>query len=181
VNFGLLYGQQAEGFMRYAKNSYGVDNMSLEDAERYREAFFNRYPELEAWHEKVDAQCRIGKQYSRTPLGRQRKLPRYRSYDYNGPGRVVSTAAKNAPIQGAGGDAIRITLARLFEDRYRCPGAPTLRAAVHDEVILSVAQEYAEDAAAWVQHHMAEAEREAIGDPDSPITIDVEIRDSWGS
>jgi DNA polymerase-1 len=35
VNFGLLYGQGAEGLRNYARNSYGVE-MGLSQAERYR-------------------------------------------------------------------------------------------------------------------------------------------------
>jgi hypothetical protein len=30
-----------------------------------------------------------------------------------------------------------------------------------------------------VRKHMADAEREAVVDPESPIVIDVEIKDSW--
>ena len=33
---------------------------------------------------------------------------------------------------------------------------------------------------AWVEKHMADAEREAVMDPYSPIAVDVEIRQSWG-
>jgi DNA polymerase I-like protein with 3'-5' exonuclease and polymerase domains len=88
--------------------------------------------------------------------------------------------AKNYPVQGAGADAIKFTMAKLFEDRYNCPGAPELNASVHDEVVLSVDEEHATRAVEWVKKHMADAEREAVGDPQSPITIDVEPKDSWG-
>jgi DNA polymerase I-like protein with 3'-5' exonuclease and polymerase domains len=50
VNFGLLYGQSAAGLKTYAKNSYGV-TMTDEEAVQFREAFFNEYDGLRAWHE----------------------------------------------------------------------------------------------------------------------------------
>ena len=148
--------------------------MTLEDAQEYRRAFFERYPELAAWHRLVEARCDRGEQYSKTPLGRLRKLPKWMSS-----GAIAHTTAKNSPVQGAGADAIKLTMAKIFEGRRKCPGNPRLNTSVHDEVVLSVAENHAEEAAEWVRKHMADAEREAVVDPESPIVIDVEIKDSW--
>ena len=174
VNFGLVYGAQAETLLEYARNNYGIVDMTLVDAQEYRRAFFERYPELAAWHRLVEARCDRGEQYSKTPMGRLRKLPKWMSS-----GAIAHTTAKNSPVQGAGADAIKLTMAKIFEGRRECPGNPRLNASVHDEVVLSVAEDHAEEAAEWVRKHMAAAEREAVVDPESPIVIDVEIKDSW--
>jgi len=174
ANFGLLYGARAETLMEYARNSYGIEDMTLADARRYRDAFFKRYPELAAWHRIVERDCSRGVDHSTTPLGRRRKLPKWVNS-----GEVADTTAKNHPVQGAGGDAIRSALARLFADRHDCPGNPKLRCTVHDEVVLSVDEENAGAAKTWVEGHMAAAVREAIGDPESPIVVDVDVKDSW--
>jgi DNA polymerase I len=174
VNFGLVYGAQAETLLEYARNNYGIVDMTLEDAQEYRRAFFERYPELAAWHRLVEARCNRGEQYSKTPMGRLRKLPKWMSS-----GAIAHTTAKNSPVQGAGADAIKLTMAKIFEGRRECPGNPRLNASVHDEVVVSVAEDHAEEAAEWVRKHMADAEREAVVDPESPIVIDVEIKDSW--
>jgi DNA polymerase I-like protein with 3'-5' exonuclease and polymerase domains len=178
LNFGLVYGAKAETLLESARNGYGVTEMTLKDARKYRKAFFERYPELAAWHERVEDRCKAREECSVTPMGRRRKLP---TWDSSGPkGKAIaSTAAKNSPVQGAGADAIKLTMARLFEDRRNCPGNPILRCTIHDEVVLSVGKEHAEAAAAWVGEHMAAAEREAVGDPESPIVTDIEIRDRW--
>ena len=63
-------------------------------------------------------------------------------------------------------------MAKIFEGRRECPGNPRLNASVHDEVVLSVAEDRAEEAAEWVRKHMADAEREAVVDPESPIVIE---------
>jgi DNA polymerase-1 len=54
LNFGLLYGMGAKGFRDYARNNYGVD-LSLENAQAYRSAFFKSYPGLAAWQRGIGA------------------------------------------------------------------------------------------------------------------------------
>lgn len=175
VNFGLIYGAQAPTLQEYAKSSYGVD-MSIEEAKEYRRAFFERYPEIANWHGLVDAQCDRKEGFSHTPLGRRRKLPVWTTRRDT----PAHPAAKNAPVQGAGADAIKLTMAKLFEDRENCPGNPKLRATVHDEVVISVEEDRDEKTVEWVRSHMAAAEREAVMDLGSPIVVDVEVRESWG-
>jgi len=175
INFGLIYGCTAEKLLEVAVNDYGVKDMKLKDAKTYRKAFFEKYPEFTAWHKKVSSDCDNGLEYATTPRGRRRKLPKW-----DKSGDVAFTTAVNHPVQGAGADAIKITLAKLFEDRHNCPGNPELNCTVHDEVILSVEAEHAETAKAWVAKHMADAEREAVMDLESPIAVDVKAKESWG-
>ncbi len=174
LNFGLIYGCSAERLLESAVNGYGVEDLTLKKAKKYRRAFFEKYPALKRWHDKVEADCNQGVEHTSTPLGRRRKLPYWK--DSNVPAHTV---AKNAPVQGAGADAIKLTLAKLFEDGPNCPGNPRLRCSVHDEVVLTVEEEHKDAAIAWVARHMADAEREVVGDPDSPIAVDVEARESW--
>jgi DNA polymerase-1 len=175
INFGLIYGCSAQKLLEVAVNDYGIKGMKLKDAEKYRTAFFEKYPEFVAWHEKVSKECRGGQQYATTPRGRRRKLPKW-----DKSGDVAFTTAVNHPVQGAGADAIKLTVAKLFEDRHNCPGNPELNCTVHDEVILSVKSEHAETAKAWVEEHMADAEREAVMDPKSPIAVDIKAQENWG-
>jgi len=175
LNFGLIYGCSPEKLLDVAVNTYGIRNMKLNDAKRYRKAFFEKYPEFVAWHEKVSTECGRGIGYATTPRGRRRKLPKW-----DKSGDVAFTTAVNHPVQGAGADAIKLTLAKLFEDRHNCPGNPELNCTVHDEVLLSVEAEHAETAKAWVEKHMADAEREAVMDLESPIAVDVKAKESWG-
>jgi DNA polymerase I-like protein with 3'-5' exonuclease and polymerase domains len=175
INFGLIYGCSADKLLEVAVNDYGIRDMKLKDARKYRKAFFDKYPEFVAWHEKVSKECGTGRGYATTPRGRRRKLPKW-----DKSGEVAFTTAVNHPVQGAGADAIKLTLAKLFEDRHNCPGNPELNCTVHDEVILSVKTDHAEAAKAWVEKHMADAEREAVMDQESPIAVDVEVKQSWG-
>jgi DNA polymerase I-like protein with 3'-5' exonuclease and polymerase domains len=174
VNFGLIYGSSASKLRETARDSYKIE-MTKREAETYRNTFFSSYPELKAWHMLVEAECQAGNDISSTPLGRRRKLPIYMNS-----GEPAHTTGKNAPIQGAGGDSIKLTMAKLFEDRHGCPGNPRLVASIHDEVVVAVATEHAAEALEWVKRHMAAAEREAVLDEDSPVVVDAEVRESWG-
>lgn len=49
VNFGLLFGMSDASFRRYCLANYDVD-VSLEEAEAFRIAWYSAYPELEFWH-----------------------------------------------------------------------------------------------------------------------------------
>ena len=53
LNFGLLYGQSAEGLVRYAKTSYGVE-MTEKQAAKTRAVFFKHYDGLARWHAKAN-------------------------------------------------------------------------------------------------------------------------------
>lgn len=96
ANFGLLYGMQAEGYMNYARDSYGVD-MTLEQALFARDQFFNLYPELLLWHDAYqDLARRQG--FIVSPLGRVRHLPLIHSRD-SGLRSQAERQAINSPIQ----------------------------------------------------------------------------------
>lgn len=55
VNFGFIYGQREGGFMRVARNDYGLE-ISFNEARQYRNAFFEAYPSIAKWHKEVELQ-----------------------------------------------------------------------------------------------------------------------------
>lgn len=101
VNFGLIYGQRAEGLMEYARENYGVD-MSLEEAERFRKKFFEAYPSLNVYHRRCIEIARKYKQI-RSCLGRIRRLPHIDSDDYSLRSQAERQAI-NFPIQSFSSD-----------------------------------------------------------------------------
>ena len=52
VNFGFIYGQKESGFISVAKNDYGLE-ISYDEAQAYRNAFFASYPKIASWHQEV--------------------------------------------------------------------------------------------------------------------------------
>jgi DNA polymerase I-like protein with 3'-5' exonuclease and polymerase domains len=58
-NFGFIYGMMAKKFQIYAFTEYGVE-LTLQDAERFRETFFSTYPDLPHWHKMMIAESSTG-------------------------------------------------------------------------------------------------------------------------
>jgi DNA polymerase-1 len=172
INFGLIYGLGAEALRKKARTDYGV-NLSLEDARRYRDAFFAAWPGIAAWH------ARVNKERWRRLMGHT--LP---SETRTLTGRRVLVkpelwhgARANYVVQGTGGDGIKAALALLWERRADCPGAfPVL--AVHDEIVVEADAGQADAAAAWLKAAMADAMAPLI-DP-VPVEVEVKVGTTWG-
>ena len=128
VNFGLLFGQGAPGLARYAKTQYGVD-MSLEDANKYRRAFFKTYPGLRRWQTRTAGLAEASHSV-KTPSGRLRTFKRKR-------GKSYFTQFLNTPVQGGAAEVMLAALAVL--DRKLKGLDAKLVNVVHDEVVLDVA------------------------------------------
>jgi DNA polymerase I len=172
VNFGLLYGQGAEGLKNYARNSYKVE-MSLVEAQQYRRRFFETYLGIKAWHERERREWQSGNTQTRTLTGRRRT------------GVLRFTERLNSPVQGTGADGLKIALALLWERRHEIPGAVPILA-VHDEIVVECNEEDAQKAAAWLEEAMVEGMEEVLNVPKTegphmPIEVEVKIGKTWGS
>ena len=161
LNFGLLYGLGAEGLRRYALTAYGV-KLTLEEAQKLRDAFFRAYPALKRWHRSQPE----GEVVVRTLLGRRRTTDRY-------------TEKLNTPVQGTGADGLKMALALLWENRALLWKAfPVL--AVHDELVLEApeegAREYLEALTALMRQGMEEVLGGAV-----PVEVEGGIYRDWGA
>jgi DNA polymerase-1 len=72
---------------------------------------------------------------------------------------------------------MKAALALLWERRGDCPHAfPVL--AVHDEIVIEVDADKADEAAVWLRQAMTDAMRPLLGDV--PCVVDVSIGRTWG-
>lgn len=110
ANFGLIYGMSAEGFQTYAWAAYGLA-LTLEEAQAIREAFFNTYQGLPAWHKKYKAMAQQHKQVV-SPLGRIRHLPHIDSPDRFTRSKAERQAV-NSPIQSCLSDMLSWVVAEV--------------------------------------------------------------------
>lgn len=95
-NFGLIYGMGIDGFIEYARISYGVI-MDYDKAAEFHAGFFTRYPGLPNYHKAYKAFAHQHG-YVMSPLGRRRNLPMINSKR----GDIRSKderRAVNAPVQ----------------------------------------------------------------------------------
>ena len=167
LNFGLMYGMGAAGFARST-------GMTLQDAQAAMDAYFATFPQVAAWLAEAEA---AGRRHGRlrTALGRIRAVDPSQ-------GSVV-TLSRNAPIQGAGADMTKLALAAVEQrliDRFgreprRMEG---LVLVVHDELVVEVPADDAQEAAGLVRDGMVAAAAEILGDV--PAAVDVRVSPRWG-
>jgi DNA polymerase-1 len=163
-NFGLLFGMSAAGLRVYAKMTYGV-SFSKEEAEKLRTAWLRAYPGIAAWHARTKKEhCRE----TRCTSGRRRKLHP----------AAPDTFRLNSPVQGDEADGLKLSLGLLWERRAECPSAVPILA-VHDEIVLEVHRDNAEQAAVWLKEAMEDGMRPWL-DP-VPVRVDTSILPTWGS
>jgi DNA polymerase-1 len=161
VNFGLIYAMGAAGLRAYARNTYGVE-MTMEQAETFRNRFFSAYKGLERWHRSVGASRQTS---TRTIGGRLRQ---WRT-------DPKLTGLLNTPVQGTAADIVKRALANLSE-ALRGTGVRII-GSVHDEILLESPSEKAEWAAGILKSKMEEAGAHYLGLV--PVVAEASIADSW--
>lgn len=97
INFGYLYGMWWKKFKLYARDNYQVD-VTDEEAQQSRKAFFFLYPEFLKWHERQRRFARLHG-YVRSLSGRKRRLPDATSSRDTPQRREAERQAINSPVQ----------------------------------------------------------------------------------
>jgi DNA polymerase-1 len=163
VNFGLIYGLGARALRDKAKSEYGLD-LSVEDAERHRRAFFDAYPAIRIWHHRLK---RWRSTETRTLSGRRVLVEADGFFG----------AKANYVVQGTGADAVKLALALLWERRDALPGTfPVL--IVHDEIVVECAAEQVDVTAAWLKQATVDALAPLLAPV--PAEVEVKVARSWG-
>jgi DNA polymerase I-like protein with 3'-5' exonuclease and polymerase domains len=125
INFGLIYGMSAPTLVVYSWTSYRV-RMTLEQAEIFRQSFFENYRGIARWHQSVKRRGEWD-QTVRTQTGLLRDM----SQEING---WRFTNACNTPVQGSAAEVLLASLARLPKALH---GLETrLVNHVHDEILI---------------------------------------------
>ena len=174
INFGFIYGMQAASFVDYARDSYGV-NVSLEESTMIRQAFFDLYPELNVYYQKVeDDLLNYCKQTS--IMGRDYEINAHKLANPFKRSNYIR-AGINFPVQSAGSDYVICGLIEVInspELKGKIRGCAT----VHDSIIFLVKQDGIADTVTKVQQIMQKpklAEQLLTKKIDIPIVVDIEL------
>ena len=168
VNFGLLYGQSAQGLVRYAKATYGLDLTTVE-AEQFRARFFNAYRGLQRWHAEARTNANVATEV-RTISGRRRLLPTDPKRWWDRFSGLVNTV-----VQGSCADGLKQAMVELSR---RLPAGAGIVSTVHDELIVETPESLAEETKRLVEECMVQAMRELF--PEVPIEVEIRICSNWG-
>ena len=172
ANFGLLYGSGPAGLRNYA-GGMGI-TMTQERAAEIRDEWLGAFQGVAEW-QRSNAAAADRTKYdkwaeTRIPLSGMR---RYLQGDMN---RL--TVRCNTPIQGAGAAILKCALGNLWP-KVKAAGEDTVRiaAAVHDEILLLVREDAAEEWAATLKQVMEEAEAKWLGE--IPALAEVSFGKTW--
>lgn len=173
VNFGFLYGMGAEKFVVYARDNYGVD-VSLADAEKFRNRFFKAYPALTPWHER---QKRLAHRYKRvsSPIGRVRHLPDIDSRDKGVRGEAERQAI-NSPVQSLASDFTLLSMILLSEYGIDILGL------IHDALIFEVREDRVDETLPIIKETMENVLMERLQELfELEVTVPIEVELKVGS
>jgi DNA polymerase-1 len=133
INFGLIYGMSAFGLARQL-------GIGREEAQRYVDLYFLRYPGVKAYMERTRAQARE-QGYVETVFGRRLYLP---DIDARQAARrqYAERSAINAPMQGTAADIIKRAMISTDAWLQQSGTGARLIMQVHDELVLEVPAEH---------------------------------------
>ncbi|HOA23135.1 MAG TPA: DNA polymerase I [Aggregatilineales bacterium] len=171
VNFGLLYGMSA---FRLARES----ELTLPEAEAFVQTYFERFPRVAQYLENTRRQA-IEKGYVETLLKRRRYFPALQSSDSSQAAAMARRAAEreavNMPIQGTAADIMKLAMIKLHRALAEQGMRSQIVLQVHDELLLEVPEEEAEEARELVCEVMENAYP-----LDVPLKVDAHIGQNWG-
>ena len=167
INFGIIYGISAFGL----GNQIGV---AQAEAAAYIRAYFERFPGIRAYMEKIKAEARSAG-YVETIFGRKCFIPGIR--DANPARRMgAERQAINAPLQGSAADIIKRAMGRIPAALKASGLKARMLLQVHDELLFEVADGEVEATARLVKEVM-----EGACAPRCELSVPLVVDTGWAT
>ncbi|HEY1375166.1 MAG TPA: DNA polymerase I, partial [Gemmataceae bacterium] len=166
VNFGVIYGMSAHGLAARL-------GISQKDAVKFIEDYFNRFPAVAKYQERLLQKC-AKEGYVATILGRRRRIEGVRPQaSYTGLNQPEREAV-NMEIQGSAADMMKLAMLevhrRLRAEKFKARMLLT----VHDELVFEAPPKEVPPLAAMVREAMTGAMKLAV-----PLAVDVAAGPNW--
>ena len=166
VNFGIIYGISGFGLARQLGISRG-------DAQRYIDAYFERYPGVLKYMDNIRKQAHDDG-FVETLFGRRLYLP-----EINARNKQLQQAAErtaiNAPMQGTAADIIKramVDVENWLLKEHADEARMTMQ--VHDELILEVKESALDKIRSGLEKRMS-----AAAELDVPLLVEAGVGDNW--
>lgn len=165
VNFGIVYGISSFGLSQDL-------SISRKEAEEYIEQYFNTYPKVKEFLDKLVSDAKE-KGYIATLFGRRRPVPELSSSNYM-QRSFGERVAMNSPVQGTAADIIKIAMIRVWK-ALRDKGLKSrLILQVHDELVIETAIQEEDEVRRILTENM-----KAAADMDVALEIDLHTGENW--
>lgn len=165
VNFGIVYGISDFGLARNL-------HISRKEAGDYISRYFERYPGVRAFMDKVVAEAHETG-YVTTMFGRRRELPAIKSHNFN-QRMLAERMAMNTPIQGTAADVIKLAMIAAYHRLKEAGVKSRILLQVHDELVLEVVESELDVVQAILRESM-----EQVVELSVPLIIDIHWGRNW--
>jgi DNA polymerase-1 len=170
VNFGVIYGISAHGLAQ----RLGIPR---EDAARFIDAYFARYPKVQEYQARLLETCRTTG-YVRTILGRRRAITGIRENTTYQQRNQPEREAVNMEIQGSAADLIKLAMLNLFRRLKRDGFRSRMLLQIHDELVFEAPSEELEVVAALVEEEMTTPLEKELR-LEVPLVVDLAAGPNW--
>ena len=148
VNFGIVYGISSFGLSQDL-------SISVKEAKEYMDKYFETYPGVKAYQERVIADAKE-KGYSLTMFGRRRPIPELKASNFM-MRQFGERVAMNAPIQGTAADIMKIAMINVFFRLKKEKLVSKLILQIHDELVIETLKDEEEKVTALLTQEMERA------------------------
>jgi DNA polymerase-1 len=153
IVFGVTYGMGGDTLAKAARSNYDLP-WNTEQASKFIHTFYDLYPGLHTWRERTRGSARTTTEAHTTLYRRRRLLPDGPEHEYYRFARLL-----NMPAQGTVADALKEAMIRI-SSKLNASGC--IVANFHDELVVEVVQERAEELAAMISTEMQGALANAL-------------------
>ena len=164
INFGLCYGMTSKGL----SESLNIDS---DRAEHFINQYFRTYPQVKVTLQQLGMKA-ISTGYATTLLGRKRYFKAASSF---GTQKSLERKGRNTPIQGTCADILKKAIDYL-QHSLTAYDAKIINL-VHDEIVIEVRNDQAEEVKEIVEKDMVRAGRDFI--KSIPIEVDIIVDNVW--
>lgn len=148
VNFGIVYGISSFGLSQDL-------SISVKEAKEYMDKYFETYPGVKAYQERVIADAKE-KGYSLTMFGRRRPIPELKASNFM-MRQFGERVAMNAPIQGTAADIMKIAMINVYFRLKKEKLVSKLILQIHDELVIETLKDEEEKVTALLTQEMERA------------------------
>ena len=165
VNFGIVYGLSSYGLSR----DLGI---SLDDAQRFIDAYFLRYPKVKTY---IEAQIKKAESdgFVTTILGRRRYIPEIKNKNI-GIRQFAQRQAVNTPIQGSASDLIKLAMIEIHNLLNTKDLKSQMTIQIHDELVFDVPTPELKEMLGLIKDRM-----ENVLALDVPIAVEIKKGKNW--
>ena len=173
LNFGIIYGMGVFGFAASA----GIDR---EEAKNFINEYMEKFSGVAKYMHDTKQEAKKNL-FVETQLGRRRYIPEINSANF----QVQSGAERmaiNMPIQGMAADIMKLSMIEVTHELETNYGQMDTNndkikmvLQVHDEIILEVKGEFAQEVAQKIKEVMENVIKLKV-----PLVVDVQVGNNWG-